>query len=130
MLTLTKRFEFVASHGLTGMQEGHVCAKPHAHNYGLELTLRSKGELHNGLVVDSHRLKVDVKPVIDRLRNRVLNEVTDPAPWAQRLVEQPSVENVALYFWEALGFLSKGNEFELTKVKVSEDATLWAEVAE
>jgi 6-pyruvoyltetrahydropterin/6-carboxytetrahydropterin synthase len=125
---LTKRFDFVASHALTGMEVSRGCEKPHAHNYGLELTLRAKHGLQNGLVIDSGRLKVDVAPVIARLSNRLLNEVEDPAPWAQRMAAQPSVENVALYFWEALGFLSKGNEFELVRVRVYEDQKMWAEV--
>lgn len=125
-MELTKRYEFEASHYLTGMQEGHACATEHPHTYAVEFTL--SGDLINGLVLDTGRLKIDVWPVLKRVRGKCLNTLTDPAPWSQRLAAQPTVEHFALYFWEACQFLSKGNQFELVRVRVYESPMIWAEV--
>lgn len=126
MVSLTKRFEFEASHYLTGMHEGHVCATTHSHTYTLELTLTPIGELNNGLVIDTGRLKTDVMPVIRRLQGKCLNNLTDPAPWSQQLAAQPTVEHLAMYFWNALEFLSKGKNFRLIRVCVYESPMISA----
>jgi 6-pyruvoyltetrahydropterin/6-carboxytetrahydropterin synthase len=130
MVRLTKRFEFQATHYLTGMAEGHACATEHGHDYAVEFTLEPKRELVNGLVVDSGRLKVDLWPVLNRIKGRCLNSLTDIAPWSVRLAAQPSVEHLAMYFWDACGFLSNGGQFKLVKVRVYESAKIWAEVSE
>jgi 6-pyruvoyltetrahydropterin/6-carboxytetrahydropterin synthase len=127
-VNLTRRFDFVASHALAGMEAGHICARPHAHNYGLEVTLAPVDELINGLVVDPARLAVDVRAVIDQVKARALNDIQDPAPWAQKLAGQPTLENLALYFWHALAFLSNSAEFRLVSLRVYQDMALYAEV--
>lgn len=127
MVRLTKRFEFQATHYLTGMDEGHACATEHGHDYEVEFTVEPKTDLANGLVVDSYRLKRAVWPVLKRLQGRCLNTITDPAPWAVRLAQQPSVEHLAMYLWEACGFLSQGT-FRLVRVRVYESSKIWAEM--
>lgn len=127
-ISLTKRFEFDATHYLIGMAEGHACATEHGHTYSVEFTLAPFKDLHNGLVIDSGRLKINVWSVLNRVKGKCLNDLTDPAPWAIRLAAQPSVEHLAMYFWEACQFLSKGNQFELSRVRVYESPRIWAEV--
>lgn len=129
MITLTKRFEFEASHWLTGMQEGHVCAAEHQHAYAVEFSLTAD-DLMNGLIIDAGKLKIDIAPIIKRLRGQCLNDLTDPAPWSKRLAEQPSVEHLAMYFWDACQFLSKGGRFRLRRIRVYESPMIWAEVSE
>lgn len=129
-ITLTKRFEFEASHFLTGMPPGHECGIEHHHAYAVEFTLAAIGDMANGLIVDTDRLKIDVTPVLKRIRKQRLNSITDPSSWSKRLAAQPSVENLALYFWDSLAFLRQGTSFRMIRLRVYESPMIWAEVSE
>jgi 6-pyruvoyltetrahydropterin/6-carboxytetrahydropterin synthase len=76
--TITKRFEFSASHQLTHLAEkqpDHQCARLHGHNYVVEMELKALFTNHDGFVRDYGELAV-VKQFIDRvLDHRHLNEV-------------------------------------------------------
>jgi 6-pyruvoyltetrahydropterin/6-carboxytetrahydropterin synthase len=126
-ITLTKRFEFKADHALTGMLAGHACATRHPHDYAVEFVMGADA-LDNGLVIDSDRLRIDVMPVIKRVANQYLNEVTDPSPWGRRLAAQPSVEHLTMFFFESCQFMNKSGRFRLVGVRVYESSKIWAEV--
>jgi 6-pyruvoyltetrahydropterin/6-carboxytetrahydropterin synthase len=90
MYTISKEFQFSASHQLLGLDKDHSCSRIHGHNYILRVFLR--GELNkDGFVQDF----TDLKPVSDWIENTVehrhLNEVFD---------FQTSVENMSKYVYD------------------------------
>lgn len=115
-LRITKRFEFSASHQLSGLAEGHQCARLHGHNYVVELELSADlTELTpTGFVRDYGDLSVFKKWLDGTLDHRHLNDLVDG---------NPTAENLAVWLH---GHWSK--EFpELTSVRVSETPKTWAE---
>jgi 6-pyruvoyltetrahydropterin/6-carboxytetrahydropterin synthase len=117
MYTITKRFDFSASHQLSGLPDGHQCARLHGHNYIVEVELQSDTLNDTGFVVDYGELK-PLKEYIDgTLDHRHLNDV---------LPFQTSAENMArhLYQW------SKAIWPQVSAVRVSETPKTWAEYRE
>ncbi len=90
MFTISKEFQFSASHQLYGLEKNHPCGRIHGHNYVLRVFLR--GELNKeGFVQDYN----DLSPISDWIENtlehRHLNEVFD---------FQTSVENMSKYVYD------------------------------
>jgi 6-pyruvoyltetrahydropterin/6-carboxytetrahydropterin synthase len=92
MYKITKRFDFCASHQLTGLPEGHQCGRLHGHNYSV--TVHLFGELDKvGFIRDYGELSV-VKNFIDtNVEHRHLNDVVD---------FNPTAENLAKWFYDVL----------------------------
>ncbi|MER6534004.1 6-carboxytetrahydropterin synthase [Streptomyces sp900105755] len=115
-LRITKKFEFSASHRLSGLDEGHQCARLHGHNYVVELELSADlTELTpTGFVRDYGEL-ASFKSWLDQtLDHRHLNDLVD---------DNPTAENLAVWVYERWS-----KEFpELTSVRVSETPKTWAE---
>ncbi|MFJ8043821.1 6-pyruvoyl trahydropterin synthase family protein [Kitasatospora sp. NPDC096147] len=115
-----KTFRFEAAHQLSGLPEGHQCARLHGHSYAAEFILTSDRLVEPGFVTDFGDL-APVKKMIDAvLDHQVLNEVLPD------LV--PTSENVAA--WLAAWFVEHvepGLPGRLHAVRVSETASSWAE---
>jgi 6-pyruvoyltetrahydropterin/6-carboxytetrahydropterin synthase len=99
--TITKTFRFAASHRLTGLPDGHKCARLHGHNY--QVTVLLTGDLDaTGMVLDYGELS-PLRDWLDRqLDHRHLGAghvcdeggtVTDPAA----LDFNPTAENLAAH---------------------------------
>lgn len=122
MWSITKRFDFSASHVLDGLPEGHQCGRLHGHNYGVEVEL-SGGLDQVGFVVDYGEL-APVKALIDsELDHRHLNEI---------LPMNPTAEHLAHWLYEAIeedlsGLPGYDESWGLTAVRVSETPKTWAE---
>ncbi len=106
MYTISKEFQFSASHQLMGLGNDHPCSRIHGHNYTLKVFLR--GELNkDGFVQDF----TDLKPVSEWINNtldhRHLNDVFD---------FQPSIENMCKYVYD----LVKSQFPQLVAVEMSE----------
>lgn len=127
MLTLTRRYELACSHQLHGLPEGHKCGRMHGHNYGIELTVAQKGELRLGMIIDAEHLDADFRPIFLRLDHRCLNECGDSTPAGETMAAQPTAENLALYLFARLQFLSNGPFTTLVRVRVYENDRLWAD---
>lgn len=136
-VTLTRRYSFASSHRLIGMRDRHKCSRLHGHNYIVEITVA--GPLDNGLIIDTGELDVLVGPVITRLDHNDLNELARAGYQAAEtgdglasILAQPSVENITIYLWRALGFLraSSTKGFRLVKLRVYENERTWAELTE
>lgn len=117
MYQISKRFEFSASHILTGLPEGHPCGRLHGHNYTVEVILEAPGLDSRGFVVDYGDLKAFKSYLDDTLDHHHLNDV---------LSFQPSAELLAhhLYKW------CKGYWPQTVAVRVSETPKTWAEYRE
>ena len=75
MYTISKQFNFSASHIIEGLPEEHPCSRLHGHNYVVELVLGAEELNETGFVVDYNELVV-FKNMIDKtLDHRHLNDV-------------------------------------------------------
>ena len=94
MFTVTKQFDFAASHFLTKYHG--KCERLHGHNYVLEVSVT--GPLsENGMVLDFVLLKQLVKDVVlDQVDHQHLND----------LLENPTTEHLAAWIWDQLSPLT------------------------
>ncbi|MGW7696240.1 6-pyruvoyl trahydropterin synthase family protein [Streptomyces asiaticus] len=115
-LRITKRFEFSASHQLSGLAEDHQCGRLHGHNYVVELELSAaqKNLTPTGFVRDFGDLS-SFKSWLDRtVDHRHLNDIINVSPTA---------ENLAIWLYDQCL-----RDFpELTAVRISETPKTWAE---
>ncbi|MFE7271053.1 6-pyruvoyl tetrahydropterin synthase family protein [Streptomyces sp. NPDC057623] len=117
MFTITKDFQFSASHRLGHLPEDHQCARLHGHNYTVQLELRCGDDqlTEPGFVRDYGELG-DFKKWIDaELDHRHLNEVIRD--------RNPSAENMAHWIHQ----IWSERIPELSAVRVSETPKTWAE---
>lgn len=113
MYTISKRFEFSASHQLKGLAEGHPCSRLHGHNYIVEFVLESTELDERGFVRDYGDLKPVKQYLDDTHDHRHLND----------LYIQPTAENIAYGLWFHFHLTFP----ELVAVRVSETPKTWAE---
>ncbi len=86
MWTISKEFQFCASHQLEGLYDGHPCMRHHGHNYKVIVEMKSPRLNEFGFVLD-YREMTPIKEFIDSaLDHRNLNDF-----WSF----QPSAENIA-----------------------------------
>lgn len=151
MISLTRCYHFEAAHRLTGLRDDHPCMRLHGHNYKVEVevsptaektpavsvypaSLESKtgwSELFatNGMVVEAGDLDRMVGPVIRDLDHRDLNEIAAQAEAGspQKMLAQPTAENIAMFLVARLCFLDNGGRHTLIRLRVTEVEGIWAE---
>lgn len=114
--TISKQFEFSASHQLLGLADNHPCARHHGHNYKVAVELAATELNAVGFVVDYN----DLKPLRDHIDtvfdHRHLNDV---------LIVNPTAENIARYFFVWCRQQPWGDK--VVAVRVSETDKTWAE---
>ena len=81
MYYVSKRFTVAASHHLE-VDYPTKCARPHGHNYEIEVFCKAPELDANGMVVDFKTIK---ERVADRIDHRDLNEVLPFNPTAENL---------------------------------------------
>ncbi|MCX4728873.1 6-pyruvoyl trahydropterin synthase family protein [Streptomyces sp. NPDC090052] len=115
-LRITKRFEFSASHQLSGLAEGHQCSRLHGHNYVVELELSAKKAdlTPTGFVRDYGDLAAFKQWIDKTVDHRHLNDIVKGNPTAEQL---------AMWLYDQWS----GDLPELTAVSVSETPKTWAE---
>lgn len=103
MLTVTKDFEFCASHSLPGHKK---CGQVHGHNYLVRVTF--KGKDGEQMVVDLGVIKEQVKPLINQLDHFHLNSIRSNIyvdqnnPFIKLMECYPSAENIAKFIYEEI----------------------------
>lgn len=111
---ISKRFEFSASHQLTGLPDGHPCGRLHGHNYIVEIVLQSESLNSIGFVRDYGELSAFKHYLDETLDHRHLNDV---CPY------NPTAENLARWLFEWCSA-----QWEDTyAVRVSETSKTWSE---
>lgn len=91
MFTITKRFDFSASHQLDHLDPGHQCARLHGHNYAVEVVIESPALDDRGFCqVDYGELDPFKRYLDDTLDHRHLNDV---------LPCRTTAENIARYLF-------------------------------
>lgn len=115
MYTITKQFEFSASHQLKQLPDTHPCARLHGHNYVVEVELAGESLNRYGFIRDYNELDALKKMIRDQLDHRHLNEVLgDDCVTAEQLA-------CWLYAW------CREQWPEVAAVRVSETPKTWAE---
>lgn len=124
--TISKHFDFSASHRLDGLPETHPCSRWHGHNYDITITLTGKTD-DVGFVLDYRALDF-VKDYIKRvLDHRTLNK--------QLPNINPTAENIGLHFLDmVIEHLREHHDDVVQRltdvtVGVSETPKTWAHVS-
>jgi 6-pyruvoyltetrahydropterin/6-carboxytetrahydropterin synthase len=92
MFEVTVQDTFSSGHYLRNYKG--KCENPHGHNYRVRVTLQG-AELDNaGLLLDFKELKLVMKPVVDYLDHKMMNDIE---PFT---VLNPTAENIAKYFYD------------------------------
>lgn len=111
--TISKEFHLSYSHQLTGLPEGHQCARVHGHNAIVRVTLESRRLNDAGLILDYADLSPLKTYLDDCFDHRHLNDVVDFNPTSELLCHH-------LYAW----CLNQGWPVKL--VEWSETPKTWA----
>lgn len=112
--TISKQFDFSASHQLFGLPDGHPCGRLHGHNYRVIIVLSSPTVDTVGFVRDYGDLK-QLKNYIDaNLDHRHLNDV---------IPGNPTAENIARYLYA----ICREWWPETSEIRVSETPKTWAQ---
>jgi len=114
MYEVTVEDSFAAGHYLRNYKG--KCENPHGHNYKVRITLQGRELDHAGLLLDFKDLKLVMKPVIERLDHRMINDV-DPFTKLN-----PSAENLARYFFDETSRGLQGSTSGRVSVK---EVTIW-----
>lgn len=83
--TITKEFTFSASHELSGLPEGHQCARLHGHNYVVRVEVEGTVDPETGFVYDYGDLKPFGVYLDSQLDHRHLNDALPSSPTAENL---------------------------------------------
>jgi 6-pyruvoyltetrahydropterin/6-carboxytetrahydropterin synthase len=114
MYEVTVEDSFAAGHYLRNYRG--KCENPHGHNYKVRITLQGLELDHAGLLLDFKELKLVMKPVIERLDHRMINDV---APFTTL---NPSAENLAKFFFDETNVTLKSSTSGRVSVK---EVTIW-----
>lgn len=109
------RVEFPAAHHIRGY-EGE-CARPHGHNFKVEVEASTQGLSDIGIALDFRDLKKMAKEIADRFDHQDLNTIE---PFTDI---NPTAETLSQYFFETLerGLRSNPNTQKVTLKRV----TVW-----
>lgn len=85
MYTISKRFDFSASHVLEGVPATHPCARLHGHNWEVTLVLAGEDVDDRGFVVDFLDLAPFKRLLDEEYDHRHLNDTLDVSPTSENL---------------------------------------------
>lgn len=111
LMIIFKKFTFDSAHFLPFVPEGHKCKEVHGHTY--HLTAYFSGELDHelGWVMDFADIKKVIKPIIDQIDHKLLNDIEG--------LENPTCEIIAQWLWIEI----KAHLPMLVKIKLDETPT-------
>ncbi len=93
-MLLFKEFTFDAAHFLPNVPDGHKCKEMHGHTYRLRVWLEGKLDKQLGWVIDFADLKKVVKPMLDQVDHKCLNNIKE--------LDNPTCELIAVWIWDQL----------------------------
>jgi 6-pyruvoyltetrahydropterin/6-carboxytetrahydropterin synthase len=91
-MEIFKDFNFDAAHRLTGVPEGHKCARLHGHTYQLRIYIKGPVDAKTGWIMDFGDVKKAFNPILDRLDHNYLNEIPG--------LENPTSEVLIRWIWK------------------------------
>lgn len=110
-MIIFKKFTFDSAHFLPYVPDGHKCKEVHGHTY--HMTVYFAGDLDPtlGWVMDFGDIKKVVKPIVDRVDHKLLNDIEG--------LENPTCEIIAQWLWREI----KSQLPMLLKIKLDETPT-------
>ena len=91
---LTKDFTFESAQTLPLAPAGHKCQKMHGHSFKVEITVEGIVDAKTGWFYDHAAIGAAMRPLVEKLDHAYLNEIPG--------LENPTIENMAGWFWEIL----------------------------
>jgi len=88
---LVREYRFESAHHLPNVPEGHKCRRLHGHSFKIEIGIEGPIDPHTGWLLDFADIDEVVRPVIDALDHRHLNEIEG--------LENPTSEVLARWIW-------------------------------
>ena len=88
------QFSIAAGRRLTGVPEGHPCARVHGHTFCVRLTVAAPVDPATGFVVDFAEIQRAFAPVHEALDHRFLNDIQG--------LENRTSEHLAIWIWNRL----------------------------
>lgn len=85
MFRIGKSFTFESAHHISGLPDGHKCARPHGHSYTVTVMLERQELVEPGFVTDFGELTPFKRYIDECLDHRDLNEVLDIPPTSELL---------------------------------------------
>lgn len=113
MFELVVRTDFPAAHHLRGYPGD--CSRVHGHNFGVEVTVRTRKLDELGLGVDFRSLKLAIKEVIGAWDHQDLNEL----PEFKEI--NPSAEEISRVLFKKLQPLIQSQSATLMRVTIKEN---------
>ncbi len=108
---LVKDFYFEAAHSLPHVMPDHKCARLHGHSYKVTISVEGPIDPVSGWFMDHAEISQLVKPLIEQLDHRYLNEING--------LENPTFEMIAKWFWDRLQPSLEG----LAEIEIAETPT-------
>lgn len=90
--TISKDFEFSASHVLSGLPEGHPCGRVHGHNFVVRVVLEAEKLNEVGFVLDYRDMSALKEYVDGVLDHRHLNDIVEFNPTSENMCRH-------LFYW-------------------------------
>ncbi len=87
-------FSLAAGRRLTGVPDGHPCARVHGHTFRVRLTVSGSVNPVTGFVVDFAEVQGAFAPIHEALDHRFLNDVPE--------LGNPTSEHLAVWIWNHL----------------------------
>ncbi|MEY2501863.1 MAG: 6-pyruvoyltetrahydropterin/6-carboxytetrahydropterin synthase [Verrucomicrobiota bacterium] len=97
---LTKDFQFEAAQTLPKAPEGHKCRRMHGHSFKVQISVEGEVDPAVGWLYDHAQISAAMKPILQQLDHSYLNEIDG--------LENPTIENMAAWFWQKLEPLCPG----------------------
>lgn len=93
-MELFREYGFEAAHRLPNVPADHKCAQLHGHSFRVRIALDGEVGETTGWVMDFADVSAVVRPLIDQLDHRYLNDIPG--------LENPTSEVVAMWLWDRL----------------------------
>lgn len=120
MYECAKVFEFCAAHYNPQAGPEHHCSRLHGHSWAVRFVFQGMSLDHRAWLFDFGLIRDELKPIVDSLDHRCLNDLFD---------FNPSAELLAHWFAEqvhlCLGLKMTERQVALTRVDVTEKAGDW-----
>lgn len=110
-MLIFKDFTFDAAHYLPNLPPTHKCASLHGHTYHLRVYAEGTPDETSGWVIDFGEIKTIVKPILEQLDHKCLNNISG--------LENPTCELTAVWIWQQL----KPNLKALSRIELKETPT-------
>lgn len=108
---LRQHFQIESARFLPNLADGHPCKRMHGHSFKVTLVLTGESDPVIGWVQDYHEIDQKIRPLLNQLDHRVLNEV--------RGLENPTSENLSYWIYTHAKIALPS----LVQVRISETAS-------